>query len=331
MKKIYLMISCALGISTLINAQQVLTANGINPVSGDKFVLKNCQDMPPGAAGANQTWNFSAMNASTTTSYTYAPASTAPAAADFPNADLVAHQGSGVYSFWKVTGSALTNMGHALPSFTQSYSNGEDLVHFPFAFTNTFVDTWSTTYTLSSFVFVRSGTTTVNYDAYGTITTPSVTLNNAVRVHFQQSYNDVYSMGTINYTNDQYFWFVNGYHHPIASVFTLTSPGQSTTSAGYYADNVSSTVGLEEWNTRYSALQLMPNPAADKVQLSTRNGQRISAARVLDVTGKELLYSAGPMRENFELDVSGLAPGIYLVEVVLPGGATETKKLQVTR
>src|SRR5690606_9425237 len=124
---------------------------------------------PEGPAGAGQTWNFSAMTSSTTSHFTVGPVSLAPAGSSFGSATHQMNDGS-QYMFWNAGSTALVNVGMDVPSATFIYSDSEDFLHFPFSFNNTFTDSWAAQYVASGVTFNRTGTTTVTYDAYGSIT-----------------------------------------------------------------------------------------------------------------------------------------------------------------
>src|SRR5262249_35849058 len=136
------------------------------------------------------------------------------------------------------------------------------------AYNNTYTDSWAATFVSSSYTFYRTGSTTVTADGYGTLTTPDGTFNNVMRVHFVQTYQDsAYISGPIiiTYQNDEYMWYLNGNHYPIAAVYTLSSNASSTTTGGFYMSNVVNSVPE---TTSVLSLSLSPNPANNFVDFN---------------------------------------------------------------
>jgi hypothetical protein len=327
MKKHYFLFSAAALCSALSDAQPVLTASGINPVPGDISVIKRTQDLSPGSSGANQTWNFSSMVVSATDNYSTGAVSLAPEGSNFPSANVQWNNGS-VYAFWKTSSTALVNMGFDTPAAVMPYSNGEDFLHFPFSYNNSYSDSWQSIYDVSGFTFTRTGVTTVTYDGYGSLTTPAFNLSNVARVHFLQDYKDSSQFSTTHYVNDEYFWYVNGYHQPVASVYTLTF-GSNQNTGGSYAGNVSTTVSLDELTSQ--TMLIAPNPASDKVIVGLSSGEALTSVRIFDLEGKVVFEKPNPGESRVELDVTSLPPGFYFAKVETASGSVEVRKVEVSR
>lgn len=164
-------------------AQPTITATGINPIGGDVITTTNTNYVGPGSAGINQTWDLSTMTPSgASATFAYANPSSTPYASSFTNSNVSASYG-GSYVYYKTSSAAWQFYG-AVTSATMSYSNPEDFLHFPFTYTNTYTDSWATTFISGGYTFYRTGTTTVTADGYGTLITPSGTFSNVLRVHF---------------------------------------------------------------------------------------------------------------------------------------------------
>ncbi|HKL04042.1 MAG TPA: T9SS type A sorting domain-containing protein, partial [Cryomorphaceae bacterium] len=83
----------------------------------------------------------------------------------------------------------------------------------------------------------------------------------------------------------------------------------------------SSNVGSEE-------LLVSPNPATDAVRILILNPLKTgSSAEILDMQGKvvQTYQSATPIRDSFEMDVSSLAEGTYMVRLIDQGQSTSTR------
>jgi hypothetical protein len=329
MKKNLLQILAVFCCSSVVLAQPTLTSSGLNPVSGETLAIKYANYVSPGNAGANQTWNLSSMTASSTSNYTAGSVSSTPYAANFSSANIQMNDGN-VYSFMNNSSTAMVNVGIAnnSSSVVIPYSNGEDLMHYPFNMNDTYTDTWAATYVISSLTFNRTGTTTVTYDGYGTLTTPAGTFNNVARIHFVQDYSDVSSFGTIYTHNDEYIWMANGYHSGLASVFTLSTSVSAPTQSGTYIQAGSIPTSLQEWNAANTTVMVYPNPANDRVSISS--AEKINTIDVYDLKG-ELILSESVASTQTNLDLSDLNAGIYLAKINMVNGDVQTKKITLNK
>ncbi|MEO5641990.1 MAG: T9SS type A sorting domain-containing protein [Bacteroidia bacterium] len=335
MKKITLLFLMTGGLCATLAAQPVLTAAGIMPVVGNVLSTTNGGYVNPGPAGANQTWNLAFANGGASTSTGVTPGST-PYAANFPQS-TVSLPGGGAYVYYKGTAAAWQNCGLVDPNgVVLAYSDFEDILHFPFTYTNTYTDTWATTFVSSSTTYYRSGTTTVTADAYGTLTTPDGTFTNVTRVHFYQVYSDSANMQSqpviLEYENDEYMWYLNGNHSVIAAVYILTPDFTSTIMGGFYMNNVVS--GVNDFSA-LTALSLAPNPANDVANFNIE----LNEAKELNVTiynyaGQEIgksITTAGFVGENkIAFSVAELAAGSYFAIVSLDGVQASSQKIVVT-
>jgi hypothetical protein len=341
-KSLLLFFGIATFASASLLAQPILTAAACNPVSGNVENIVNSSALSPGSAGANQTWNLAAMSGTVTpTTYT-TPAST-PYAAAFPSANLSTMAGANVYAYYKTSATAYQYYGLATTTNVKTiYSNPEDLIRFPFSYTNTYTDAYVavTTNTASPNSY-RRGSTTVTADAYGTLTTPAGTFGGVMRVHFVQNYQDSanYS-GTpfvTTYSNDEYMWYLNGNHIAIAAVFTLTTNfggSPSVSSGGSYLNNV--VVGIEEQSSQLNSVSVFPNPAINHVNLSVNltESQKVDiklfnslGAQVNATVSAEGIVGAN----DFKIDLSTLPEGIYFAQIHLDGNLSTTRRFVVSK
>lgn len=317
-------------------AQPILTASGIMPVVGSTYSMVTTNYVSEGSAGANQTWNLPFQTATSGSNTGVTPGST-PNGASFPQA-TVAFSSGGASIYYKGTTAAMQNCGVVNGSGTvMSYSDLEDMLHFPFTYTNTYTDTWSVNYVQASYNYYRWGTTTVTADAYGTLTTPDGTFANVTRVHFYQSYKDstnIVSMPfVINYENDEYMWYLNGNHNVIAAVFTLTtdaSPNPFT--GGFYMTNV--VAGVNDFSA-LTALSVAPNPATDVANFTVDLNQAKEVnVSIFNYAGQEIgksITTAGFTGENkISISVAELPAGSYFAIVSLDGVQVSSQKIVVT-
>jgi hypothetical protein len=326
-------------------AQPTLTAASINPVVGDAIVDYNTNYLSPGTAGANQTWNLSTFTISTTNSYTAVNPSSTTYSASFTNANVCETNGAGYYGYYKTSATALQIYGNVVSSGTTTtvmpYSNPEDFLHFPFTYTNSYTDTWATTFVSAGTTYYRKGADSVTADGYGTLTLPNGTYSNVLRVHFVQNYRDSASLGgspfIITYRNDEYVWYLNGNHYPIATVSSLaTSFGGSPTVSQYgsYMKNI--VAGIENMDVVTTSCNLFPNPASTTITLNLNlTGNKKVEVRLFNSIGEQInvTINADGIQgsNNYNLDVTHVSEGIYFAQISLDGVLTSTKRFVVTK
>ncbi len=325
----------AIGLPLATLAQPVLTATGINPVIGEQYVIKYGNYASPGSAGAGQTWNLSGITPASTGNYTAGAVASAPNSGLFSSTSNIQVNDGSVYSFLNVSSGAYQNSGSIAGGVNFVYSNNEDIIHFPFNMNDAFSDPWAATFTSSSITFTRTGTTAVTYDGYGTLTTPAGTYSNVARLHVVQNYQDVASFGSINYTNDEYIWFMNNYHQALAGVTSLTMTSTFTnnvTQTGFYAGNASVPTSLQTEN-EMTQVKLFPNPASEQINIMLKNGLSIKTISLYDQLGKLVNEQKIEDGQNalVTIPLGDFANGIYHARIVGSNGDVYTQKISVVR
>jgi hypothetical protein len=317
------------------NAQPILTATGTNPVVGNHFTLVYSNYVSSGNAGANQTWNLSAMTGSSQSISIVNPANT-PNGTSFPNSNVTWDlTGTSNYLYYKTSSTALQSYGDVYGTVTTTLSDPEDYLHFPFAYTNTYTDSWAGHYVSNNgYSVFRTGTVTVTADGWGTLTTPNGIYNNTMRVHFLEVFKDsIVGVSNITYNNDEYFWYMNGAPVPIASVYTATSSNGGPYTGGYY---VSGTVGIANDFDITSASNLYPNPATDQITINlTLQESKTVSVQLYNEIGQKIERSAkldGIQGINtIELNVATWPKGIYFAQILLDGNIAATKRFVITK
>jgi hypothetical protein len=313
-------------------AQPTITATGINPVIGDHLSIVTSTVVPaPGSAGANQTWNLSTMTGTAATNTIVASSSTTYSAS-FPNAN-VATSTAGAQVYYKTSATAWQFYGVQQGTLTMAYSNPEDLMRFPFTYTNNYTDSWSTTFTNSGVTFYRTGADSITADGYGTLTTPAGTFGGVLRVHIVQNYQDSTTFGNIIYRNDEYMWYLNNNHYPIATVYTLTTSGNPA-SSGSYMTNVA--VGIEEQAAELASCKLFPNPVSNVVNLSlTLDAPQQVEIKLFNSLGSQVgspvVAESTAGSNTYHLNTTGFPEGIYFAQVSVDGKLSETRRFIVSR
>jgi hypothetical protein len=120
----------------------------------------------------------------------------------------------------------------------------------------------------------------------------------------------------------------NGYHSGLASVFTLSTSVSAPTQSGTYIQAGSIPTSLQEWNAANTTVMVYPNPANDRVSISS--AEKINTIDVYDLKG-ELILSESVASTQTNLDLSDLNAGIYLAKINMVNGDIQTKKITLNK
>ena len=124
--------------------------------------------------------------------------------------------------------------------------------------------------------------------------------------------------------------YVAGSVHAPASFGPVAIGGPSNIWLAYVA-SLNDAAGLASASSAASgALSLSPNPAHNRVtiQLPTIPGATTATLTILDALGRTIRTQTAPTNAQADLDLTGLAPGLYAVRVAA-GGSTATRRLVV--
>lgn len=121
--------------------------------------------------------------------------------------------------------------------------------------------------------------------------------------------------------NDQYFWYKEGIHFPLASTYNFTSSSSAPTSGGFYT-NLS--VGIKENLLLSNDILITPNPVTEKaiITFSLKKSSNVSLS-ILNTIGEEVgsryTYQNLMGRQSLTLDLDNLSKGIYFVKIQAEG------------
>ncbi len=319
-------------------AQPILTATGTNPVIGDSYTFNNGAYVSPGNSGVSQTWNFSSMSGTSAGLTNVVAPSITPNASSFSNANIAAlNNTAGTCNYYKKTSSAIQSYGVTGSSTVIPYSNPEDFLHFPFAYTNTFTDPWEGQFSSGGYTFYRTGTTIVTADGWGTLITPAGTYTDVMRVHFVENYQDSAFLGTpyiTTYVNDQYMWYKESVHVQLASVFILTPSTGSAYTGGTYTSTI--VTGISNPEGFIGSSNIFPNPAMGKITVDfTLSENKSLEIQLYNEFGQQAAVNQsaeGVLGLNtITLNVATLPQGIYFAHILVEGNIAASKRFVVVK
>ena len=339
MKKNYIFVILFALTTSVVFSQPTITHSGNAPQIGDVYYFSNTDDpIDPGPSGANQSWDFSNINISSTDQATILAPGGTPFAGDFPECNQVFHyDGTGTYIYYDLTQSEMNHYGEGFDDNTQlviHFSDPSKEIEYPFAYNNSFTDSFLGSYDYEGLTTHTSGTSTVTADAWGSVTTPEDTYNSVLRVKSVRSVTDsvwmadifVYTTTTI-FTD--YSWHTSSSHTPVMSITVIDTDMFSDTVAHY----TTSSQHVYNPNDGISALSVQPNPASNfvKVSFNTPENMTVQLA-IVDLTGKLIVnreYALNqPGSQEVDLNLDGIRSGLYFIKIT-SGNQIQTKKLIV--
>jgi hypothetical protein len=315
MKKLYTIIVALLINNMITYAQPVINSTDFS-ASYDLYSYSadnNISGLSPGGAGANQTWNFSAMTAtSDKEKLSVVPVASTPYATDFPTANFVfkftgLEDGYVDYSYYKVSSTTFESVGSKAIDYTELDIDPYVFIKLPYTYTTVFTDSYQ-----SESDVPNSYTFTSTYDGYGTLITPYDIYTNVIR----QKRVEVDG----NSTSTEYIWMTA---NPFKMVMWMEIHENSTdniygNSTSFYSGT---NLGVKESN-KEKLISVYPNPTTSKLNLHFSNNKTIDKVVIIDVTGKIVKQQT---ENTAQINVEKLVTGLYVIEAYSGAEKFQTK------
>jgi len=314
-------------------SQPVLNLNGMpEPGTIISSSSVNGGGINPGAAGANQTWNFTQFpDTGTTSSITFVNPLGTPYYSNFPTATSayeVSLETGNVYGYFKESNSALEILGSAFNDESgdvfSTFTNPQTTYGFPSTLNSTLTDTYRSVIDYSAFgaTYITSGTLSYVVDAYGTLVTSSGTYPNTLRIKRRDISVDsaITDFGDFvsNSRSTAYEWVTTATG---ASIGVWTISYDTTLSDGIGPDSYSLNVNHSQGNFTSSlinqastmSLSVFPNPASDRILILPPTDASVS---MFDLSGRVVLTKSYSVTDGSMpiMDVSTLPAGTYFVK-----------------
>jgi hypothetical protein len=305
--------------SFLCTAQPVINSNVIAPLGATTVYLKsnNPNSFNAGSAGANITWNFATLDTSLTSTQKTVRADTTANYVYFPSVvNRAIEVGSGLATTWGysyIDNTKYEYYGTKNLGLVQIYVDPERQLQFPFTYNNQFSDTFYDQFP------VYYGHTTVKADAYGTLTLPTGTYTNVLRIKTTETYREYDDQNpddSIFYDGLYYRWYQPNtpnilleYGKLIKYYIYLGVRYEVDSSKHVSMSRNAGITGIEETESGFYSMAY-PNPAGNSLRINAET--LIEQAEVIDLCGKMVL------QQNFSdksvvLNLQDLAAGTYYV------------------
>ena len=343
MKKNLLLTTALLLGALATNAQiSINMADVASPIT----VIQQAQDTMPtvtvGGSGISQTWNMSALNTHTTDTLNFISPTWAPAAAQFPTANLAIQfvGGQSAYAYANKTASSFTLMGNSgIQNFgagptavVQKTTPAEILTNFPSTYLSTFTQTYLNEgkfyfgidpgigFVIDSIGLKSTITKYSNVDAWGTITTPLLSATPCLRYYSPKHNTDslfiystftgwVFFQETID-SSKSFSWWANGIGFPLVELNTHWAA--DTVRDGSWL-KATPTASINDYSS-VSKVNVYPNPAQNEITFDV-DASVVSAIQVYDLTGR-MIGSYPVSNAITKIDVALFADGMYSYSLI---------------
>ena len=333
MKRFTLALAIALTAYLPLMAQPTLTSSVMNPVPTEVFYGHQCDptSVTPGAAGAAVTWNYASLTETGLDTTTWVACGPSVHCDSFPGSNIVMYDNYNYY-YCKEDTSKLVILG-AETSGLFIHAQGEQmLLYYPLTYGSARVDSFY--YTIPALESYREIDSFI-CDGYGTLTLPSGTYTNVMRVHeIAYVWDTAAGSSPYMYRTENYNWYMSGFHYELLTISVDTSMpgGPYTSNAEYYTQNL--TLGVQQ-PSKHMNVELYPNPATNAVHVKFYIASNSNASVTLsDVTGRAITTVGSdkiqPGYNELDIPVSGIPAGVYVVHVS-NGTETAYKKVSVVK
>ncbi|MDO8999493.1 MAG: T9SS type A sorting domain-containing protein [Bacteroidota bacterium] len=345
MKKIYFTILSTLFFTQISNAQLILTKAINEPVIGDLNIMHRWDSTTAlsNSFGPGTFWDFSTLTTNTAVaSSNYTTVASTPSASTYPNATFAEYDGISGYNYWKATTSPTTQLellGLLQPSLSINLNANSAIVSiWPIAFGYNKTDVFSGTASVQTPTANLTGTANGNLKTVasgnGTVVLPGgLTFTNVLQVTTTQTINVSLFVGpfpagtaTIMSTNYQYYHSTQKF--PIISINYQSTSGSFSNNIATIRINNNVIAGIDEASLNTTFL-IYPNPTSGKlnVMLSNTKSENVSIKIINNIGQIVKTINLGNATDiNNQLDLSGLASGVYFVKTTI-GNSSSSKKL----
>ena len=335
--KNFTLLSAAMVVSSVVANAQTITSSWVPAVgfSQTHNIVNLNGPIAPGSAGQGQTWDF----AGATSDSSYTETNLAPAdAAGGSNFPLASYgtQATGDASsadFFVGSSVALQQIGQYAGDVSgaviATFNNAMDVMQFPASLNSAFNDPFQVAITSPFLNFSIDGTNDVLVDGSGTLTTPSGTYNNVLRVKSINNYQYIGLPplpGTVtNGTTTSYLWVSPDYPGYMLMNYSIDVQGTNSDTTITYSANP---LGIQ--NVANQTLQISPNPANEFVTVGFPSGAELNRVEVLDLSGRVVAIETVNGKSNrTSISTATFTNGVYIVRAVDTKGAVVTTKVTV--
>ena len=267
---------------------------------------------------SNQNWDFSALVPEQSLGFSFGDASSSSLGKSFPNATYVIDDGD-EDTYYSFDDNAAFH-GGTDGTLVVIYSDPAVALPYPFAVGESWQDTYLAEFGAAGITVYRSGSIVSECLSSGSLTLPGGEVYEDVyHIHSTEVLLDSTFAGTLELTVESDALISSDYAFAImgaVQVSTYDVPVGGTPVSNSYDYSIwmdSYVLGIEEV-TSLPTWGMMPNPASDAVTFFRSTGLSSETIEVVSMDGTLLMQSQFTFGQpSLNMDVSGLAEGVYLV------------------
>lgn len=296
-------------------------------------------------SGSAQTWNYTSEFATVYSDVTsFVAPSGNPGASNFPSSNLAVALNATDWAYFITSGSGLSVDGaHVTIQGSPAdvdYSPNPTQIPVPFTYgSSPVVNTYTATFNITVSGFPATvnhhATRTITADAFGSLTTPTATYPNVLRLRTHEVTIDTAfvfgsSVGSQVDSTDNYVWIQNTVDAQVMEI-DLDKTGACTKAS--YLQSFSN--GVATINAPTAGFSIFPNPATDVTYFTYENKTTgMVNIQLLDVTGKQVAVIVNEQqaigKQNISINLAALhlPKGMYFVQLN-SNNNVQTKKLNI--
>jgi len=323
-----------------LQGQPTIT-NAFNPMVGDAYAITQADTtgIMPGNAGANQTWNFSNLVATTTLQVNILLPSSTPYVGSYPSATTAQPTTTaGEYAYVKTTANAYEYLGAKSSFYASILTDGRMDFQYPISYNSSYSDLYSGTMGYGAGTsYSRKGSINVVADGWGTLITPSGTYMNTLRLKMQETTNDTSLTGNPNPNitiGTTYLWLSPSSKQPLLKISFLQNTFLGTVSKLKIVEYSSATTSVEV-PLLASELLISPNPTNGNLNLQAKflQNENLITVALFTLEGKEVMRRnekvEGKETVTWNYDITHLSKGMYILKLQSPNSIPLCKKIMI--
>lgn len=326
-----------------VSSQTVITYAKHSPQIGQTIELKALYssmtplNIDPGPAGTNVTWNFSAFVGNEDETITFIDPVQTPFADSISEtvnlAIEIADEEDTGYAYFTSTQQNLTVNGYGImmegvPLMYNEYNPAPVQMVYPFAYGDSYQTYGQIEYGFEGMQSISKMWSTITADAWGTLTNPTGTYENVLRLKVETIDSTfIYYNGILfnkdGYQSLDYSWYWNDHRYMIHSIYGDVVNGNFEAYGVDYLTEESANVD----DKKPLAVSVYPNPAADVLNVQAGEGDYILS----DMLGRRIMEFKAVKGSGTTVDVSALPEGMYLLQRINQGIQAESVKVMIKR
>ncbi len=313
-----------------LSAQPILDNGDASPAPGQSYLYHSGAYMTPGWTWSGGDMDFTAFTPTGSNTRAFVAPGTTTYGSSFPSATVAEVAGPGAWGYYRSSATGFEQIGLRTAASSLICNSGINVVPYPLMYEDIIYDDYTCSGTSGGESFTRTGNATVQADGYGDLITPYGTFTNVLRVAIYNNYSDLGANIDAEGTVSSYLWYKPGIPVPIMGIYDIFVTFIGAQQYTWMLD--ANSIGVEEALKQDIGMDLYPSPAGSSTTLIFGASGHV-LCRLLDDAGRTVrTYDTGghaPGIHRFDLDLNGMADGLYTVQTTDDHGGSGTRRLVI--